>query len=1277
VCVPNQGAVCSPADLHIHYGVCTVSAMREADNVSVLPGHWCPLDEPGWVLRLAGEAECGGVVAGEVLGERNQVRAGNPRFAGGHLEARRALPRGQHANFPAHVAVEVEGGPFGSGERVHKGPSGREPERVHDHLGDATKMIQSTNHIARSDKMVFDASGISGFGEPSGGGTRGDHQSELGTGDTGDGTSKPPCNGENPNPVRGRVRAEPSAVPALHYPKSTQAQGKAPPHNLSTISNSSLLSRLRAELASMTAERDAWRCAAEMGAAQAKAIAGLVGMLDRVRTGDKSGVYSPDNSHMPLNRAVGPCTDEAMLRLAPTEGSARIADLVEAFMDDKTLGGNATGYIKGQRKELLNVAASNNWQRASDITVDSCRLWMHRLHTEGKKSKTVKNYRDTLSRFCDYLVKRGLLPSNPVLSLPVPKVVKSRARIVPTDDEVRRIILASLKEWRTLDLPYALELLAVSGLRASEAYWLQVDMVADDPAQNWLDLPAWLTKPKREERAYLSPSCHANLRALKAERTAVVAAATAKAMKIADPTKREMAMRRAKRLFRTGLKRGQVKTYARKAEPPVPTELGGQTLSYHSFRHFAADRLGRLGFSMDEARWAMRHTPQGLTATVYNFSLHNKVAESFRRIPPLCRELAISHDSSGPLDLTKVGRLPDTCGAEAETDMQTAYPHNTTPNGPLGGATLPPASALMVCKDERAAGSRGESGDGRQDQGTSVAGSESPRASLRGQTRGGQGGERSGQGTRDRSGANGSGGEGSTARGHKQGVAQLGRASGLGPEGRAFKSHHPDCDPPTNTTGSGHRSSLHGGSAPNTANKGRTEPVRNLSGSLVQMRRPTWDAHSGPDDLNPPNNPEQSHGSDQDLPRVRQGEAMRGHRLPAHPPAVGLDGASPQDRAARKPEYEGQGLPAILSVAPSVIAGGCGERSGPTFSTTPASRESGGQDQGHRSGLPLGVVATGGAQRVTTSQVTPDPRSDTHPTVPSRDGGGFPTNQETTPHGNPAGSEAPRVPHHGDGELVGSPQQRGRPAVLRGEQHGGGDGQRGIRGDAGHGGPGSLLRVGVHADPLISLAPLPAPPTAQGGFTHGAASGDSPVTTEGTPSDRTARTYAATAWATSPEATAGIQPGRPTSSPLDAAEQENADGYTSEPQRSGAQGPAEHARVRDAREPQADRAVAPQGSDLPACGSEGSGSRPHSASTGGRSDGTAHSLYQLERLRIDRDLIALAREIIGRVGDNPLRILGWLVPPAGIAAGVLWLFAQAEALERPVEATALCHLVPQ
>jgi hypothetical protein len=47
------------------------------------------------------------------------------------------------------------------------------------------------------------------------------------------------------------------------------------------------------------------------------------------------------------------------------------------------------------------------------------------------------------------------------------------------------------------------------------------------------------------------------------------------------------------------------------------------------------------------------------------------------------------------------------------------------------------------------------------------------------------------------------------------------------------------------------------------------------------------------------------------------------------------------------------------------------------------------------------------------------------------------------------------------------------------------------------------------------------------------------------------------------------------------------------------------------------------------------------------------------------------------VGDNPLRILGWLVPPAGIAAGVLWLFAQAEALERPVEATALCHLVPQ
>jgi integrase len=446
------------------------------------------------------------------------------------------------------------------------------------------------------------------------------------------------------------------------------------------------LSALHAENQHLRAQLAAAQDALKLAACQAEAMRGLVGMLGTLsaRTPSEPPV---NTGFISLTRPGDGARPEPMLRLSPVEGSARIADLVEAFMDDKTLGGNATGYIKGQRKELLNIAFSNNWQRASDITVDSCRLWMHRLHTEGKKSKTVKNYRDTLSRFCDYLVKRGSLSENPVLSLPVPKVIKSRARIVPTDDEVRRIILAALAEWRTLDLAYALDLMVVSGLRASEVYGLRPAMIPDDPAQNWIDLPGWLTKCKREERAYVTLQCHANLRALKAEAIAA---------------SRE-------RLFRTGLKRGQVKTYADKARPPVPTRLGDQTLSYHSFRHFAADRLGRLGFSMDEARWAMRHTPQGLTATVYNFSLHQQVADSYRRIPPICNELRFTHGKSGPKALVGLefsGPLDDTLGAEVEVRMPKSYPHNTTTNGPLAGGTSPSASAIDLGIPERAVGCR-------------------------------------------------------------------------------------------------------------------------------------------------------------------------------------------------------------------------------------------------------------------------------------------------------------------------------------------------------------------------------------------------------------------------------------------------------------------------------------------------------------------------------------------------------------------------------------------
>lgn len=438
----------------------------------------------------------------------------------------------------------------------------------------------------------------------------------------------------------------------------------------------------------------------------ARAIEGLSG-----GSRERFGVDSPSAR----------CSDDDMLRLAPVDGSAGIADLVESWTDHLQRADNARGYIHSERKQVLRAAELANWQRPEHITVESLERWMDKLIASGVTAKTRKNYRDSLDRFCEWLKGKNLLTNNkgdaynPVKALPSPIVKKAPARLVPTDDEVRRLILAARADWRAKDLWLAFLTMATTGLRVSECAALRPDMVTADP---WIDLPPEMTKTKRAERVYLTPETHRYLRI-------------------------HAGQRKGPRLFETGMKRRQVKTYAQKASPPVPVRKGPLTLSYHSFRHYMAERLGRLGASTDDARWAMRHMPQTLTGSVYGYvdhARHTSVADFFHaRIPLLLPDLGASkpaeNEKNGPKDSSGACNRADGVYAEvAEADsLMHTTPYNTTPNGLLA-ANLPSASATdRVCDGERATGGR-----------------------------------------------------------VLQGVAQLGRAPGLGPGGRQFKSDRPD-----------------------------------------------------------------------------------------------------------------------------------------------------------------------------------------------------------------------------------------------------------------------------------------------------------------------------------------------------------------------------------------------------------------------------------------------------------------------------------------------------
>lgn len=425
-----------------------------------------------------------------------------------------------------------------------------------------------------------------------------------------------------------------------------------------------------------------------------------------------------------------------LLRLAPADDPRpwTILAAITTYAEDMGIAGNHPNYIASERDDLKRHAERANWHAPSDMTPDSCRAWMLDLATTVG-GKTRKNYRDTAMRFAEWCLKRGLLgdhktgpkigtpvTENPFAGLPVPRFVKGKPRIIPTDAELVRIIVAAAAQHRAKALWAAFLAQSTIGLRATECKFLPAALVPDDyDERNWMDLSPDLTKEKRWERVYFTRETH----------------------RMALAFKQDAARCGRVRLFNTGMKRSQVKTYARHGF--VEAVRASQTLSYHSLRHYTSERLGQFGFDMDEAQWAMRHVPQNITATVYDFSLHRAVSEKFRAIPALLDEAQL---------MTAIGFINERRaalkkGPKIRLDRLTERPCFADTVGVTPSATIPHDRSSLSCPG---------------------SGCHSPKL----------------------------GGAGTIGR--DQGVAQLGRAAGLGPAGRLFESGHPDFQPPLATT---------------------------------------------------------------------------------------------------------------------------------------------------------------------------------------------------------------------------------------------------------------------------------------------------------------------------------------------------------------------------------------------------------------------------------------------------------------------------------------------
>jgi integrase len=432
--------------------------------------------------------------------------------------------------------------------------------------------------------------------------------------------------------------------------------------------------------------------------------------------------------------------DETMTNLALVQRGSdaiKLADALHDYVADMVAADNGDAYSKNTRLSIERACRAMKWVDVTDLTESSVREYLMSCKAKGLAAQTLRLYWDDLARFAEWCLKRGMFPrrpdgtvaSNPVRLVKKARKSRTRARLVPTDDEVRKLV-ESLRHRKQAKDRWAVYACASNQpLRWKVWKLLRPEWVHLDDPRPHIRVPGEFKEPgskrsvivmkNRKERVeYLTPETVAILRMHKAD------------------------FGWGRRVFQSVPKcemftRDVVRARIRQRDDH------GATFSFHSLKHYASNRRMRLGWSIEERRHANDHSTAGMTLDVYTDPDLIRVAEKTASMPGIFGAQIIDGtgvtknlSESDPKGLTRTGVIDD------NLDVQETLDHTMQ------------ATTTTTCDHGETAGL--------------MPGGPSPEQSgLQG----------SPAALRDR--------------GHQH-VAQLGSATGLGPVGRQFKSDRAD-----------------------------------------------------------------------------------------------------------------------------------------------------------------------------------------------------------------------------------------------------------------------------------------------------------------------------------------------------------------------------------------------------------------------------------------------------------------------------------------------------
>jgi integrase len=301
--------------------------------------------------------------------------------------------------------------------------------------------------------------------------------------------------------------------------------------------------------------------------------------------------------------------------LARKQATQRVtmAQAIQAFTDQLMLDDRATLHQKRMLAYLKEVSLRFVWSGPHDIVVENVRDALVDAQRQGNGPRTRNAKRSYLSTFCTFCVENGWIAFNPVLKMRRARELRRRARIIPTEDQVRQLIITAQSDYRKKYRWLMYLAAASSGLRWGTLKVLEWEWVHEAAFPPHFDIPAHALKGREPRVVWMSQELGETFARVRAQ--------------LGNPTGR---------VFLTAPKNEHFRRDLKAAGIPIGNELGikgAPTFSFHSLRHFASNRMKWAEAFTDNERAAQNgHASVQITTGVYTDVEHVEIGKKIYRM---------------------------------------------------------------------------------------------------------------------------------------------------------------------------------------------------------------------------------------------------------------------------------------------------------------------------------------------------------------------------------------------------------------------------------------------------------------------------------------------------------------------------------------------------------------------------------------------------------------------------------------------------------------------